>query len=151
VRESVDARLAIGGSVAAVLTVAAVVTLAGAGSHPGHPPVVRPGASSVGTGPVPTGRITGVLHEIGGPAPGRSPAVSGTVTAYRGRSDFSDPAATVVTDRQGLFRLTLPAGTYELGGAATGYESGARGSCVGGPVTVTAGAAATIEVICPVR
>jgi hypothetical protein len=79
--------------------------------------------------PQPDGVVTGLLVEFGGPSPGIRLLVPGHVTA-------TGPAATqtVIADRHGRFRFSLPPGVYHL----TAQSGGARCGRIQ-PVRVLAG------------
>jgi hypothetical protein len=70
------------------------------------------------SGTAATGSVRGRLIMVGGPAPGRSVPVPGTVAAYASPKLTGRPAARVTADQNGNFVLTVPAGTYYLAGTS---------------------------------
>src|SRR5262249_31184294 len=100
-----------------------------------------------GTAPSgPTGKVTGHLEMIGGPAPGIMLRVPGTVTAVSpGRTQQASAG------KDGLFTLVLPAGRYALTGISPQYNDG-RAPCVAAtPVVVREGAVTRADVTCAMR
>ena len=65
-----------------------------------------------------TGSVRGRLMMVGGPAPGRSVPVPGTVTAYTSPKLTGMPVGRATADDDGNFVLTAPAGTYYLTGTS---------------------------------
>jgi hypothetical protein len=94
----------------------------------------------IGGGRQSTGTITGALRVVGGPAPGTSAAVGGTIH-INGR----DGNLPLTTRRDGTFSALLRAGDYTVTGTARG--SGLTCSA-DNPVVVTAGHTTHADVIC---
>jgi hypothetical protein len=103
--------------------------------------LVLAGCSNGPSGP--TGTVTGHLVMAGGPAPGVTVRVPGTITAV-------SPSRTqqASAGKDGSFTLVLPAGTYTLSGTSPQYDDG-HGKCVAAaPVTVRQGAVTRADVTC---
>lgn len=99
------------------------------------------GCGSAPSGP--TGTVTGHLAMAGGPAPGVTLRVPGTVTASSASGTRQASAA-----KDGSFTLVLPAGRYTLSGTSPQYNDG-HGHCVAtAPVVVREGAVTRADVTC---
>jgi hypothetical protein len=94
----------------------------------------------------PTGTVTGHLVMAGGPAPGVTVRVPGTITASSASRTRQASAA-----QDGSFTLVLPAGSYTLTGTSPQYNDG-HGRCVAtAPVDVREGAVTRADVTCVMR
>lgn len=94
----------------------------------------------------PTGTVTGHLVMAGGPAPGVTVRVPGTITASSASRTHQASAAA-----DGAFTLVLPAGSYTLSGISPQYNDG-RAECVAAaPVVVREGAVTRADVTCVMR
>lgn len=80
------------------------------------PPSVQAAAGTQG------GTVIGKLVEVGGPAPGTGVGIPGRVTATSASGRHSSTSTT----SDGLFRLSLPAGTYLLTGNSSRFRSRGR-------------------------
>jgi hypothetical protein len=121
-------------SMYAALAVAALVGLAAA----------LGGCGSAPSGP--TGTVTGHLVMAGGPAPGVTLHVPGTITASSAGGTRQASAA-----EDGSFTLVLPAGRYTLSGTSPRYNDG-RAECLAtAPVVVRQGAVTRADVACSMR
>jgi hypothetical protein len=99
------------------------------------------GCGSAPSGP--TGTVTGHLVMAGGPAPGVTLRVPGTVMASSASGTRQASAA-----KDGSFTLVLPAGRYTLSGTSPQYNDG-HGRCVAtAPVVVREGAVTRADVTC---
>jgi hypothetical protein len=108
----------------------ATLALGGCGSAPGGP----------------TGTVTGHLVMAGGPAPGVTLRVPGTITASSASGTHQASAA-----EDGAFTLVLPPGRYTLTGTSPQYNDG-HGQCVAtAPVVVREGAVTRADVTCAMR
>jgi hypothetical protein len=112
----------------------AVAALAGA-------PFTLGGCGRAPSGP--TGTVAGHLVMAGGPAPGVTLRVPGTVTASSASGTRQASAA-----KDGSFTLVLPAGRYALSGTSPRYNDG-HGDCAAtAPVVVREGAVTRADVTC---
>jgi hypothetical protein len=94
----------------------------------------------------PTGTVTGRLVMAGGPAPGVTVRVPGTITASSASRTHQASAA-----QDGSFTLVLPAGSYTLTGTSPQYNDG-HGRCVAtAPVDVREGAVTRADITCVMR
>ena len=104
---------------------------------------------------LPEGDVTGAINLVGGPAGTSSTPAAGEVFAYRDAGLSGQPVATTRTSADGRFRLRLPLGRYYLAGTSPSFSidpKPAKPPCrAAAAVDVTAGGAATADVICPVR
>ena len=100
--------------------------------------------------------VEGVLHQVGGPAPGFDRPTAGTVTVYPDTGEGEgqliveltggEPVARFGTDSTGEFRIDLPPGTYLLTAVfVQGYPCSAQ------RVEVEAGQYPDITVTCPIE
>jgi len=94
--------------------------------------------------PGPTGTVTGTLQAVGGPSGAGPRALSGQVTLYgpRGKN------ASITVGANGRFSVPATAGTYTVSGQSSQYKGGTADCHAAGPVTVTKGATAKVEVDC---
>jgi hypothetical protein len=91
----------------------------------------------------PAGTVTGHLVMAGGPAPGVTLHVPGTITASSAGGTRQASAA-----KDGSFTLVLPAGTYTLTGTSPQYGDGHDNCVAVAPVVVRAGAVTRADVTC---
>jgi hypothetical protein len=114
--------------------------------------------------PLAIGTITGVLEEVGGPAPGAAHGLAGTVNVTNNAPSAEVPGCPpaaldvacaaslqVVTDASGHFRVDVPAGEYTVNGYSPQYLDG-NGGCGGGShLRVETAQTTPVEVVCPIR
>ncbi len=104
-----------------------------------------------------TGTVSGTLSMTGGPAPGVSIPVAGTVTLARSSAaqyeDESHPTGSTVevpVGEDGTFSIDVPAGRYEVGGTSPSFGDSAY-QCSGVVVRVTGTSPASADVVCHMR
>ncbi|HWL41913.1 MAG TPA: hypothetical protein VNQ73_03135 [Ilumatobacter sp.] len=102
-----------------------------------------------------TGTVAGSLALVGGPAPGVSQPVAGTVSLRQqlppnGTGTPWLANADLTTGTDGTFEFVVPVGTYEAWGMSPSYGAGI---CTGAgeSVTVSAGETVTIDLECRMR
>jgi hypothetical protein len=128
-------------TVSAALAWASVLALAGCGStseargDPDHP--ARPG------------RIEGRLVAIGGPDPGATRPLDGSVKLTR--QPGIDPPIEIEVGADGRFSRSLPPGTYRALGHSPHFGDNRSACFATDTVRVPAGGKAEIEVVCPMR
>jgi hypothetical protein len=81
----------------------------------------------------------------GGPAPGVTIRVPGTITAVS-----ASLTKQVIAGEDGAFTLVLPPGSYTLSGTSPQYNDG-RATCVADPLVVRAGTVTRMNVTCAMR
>jgi hypothetical protein len=91
-----------------------------------------------------SGRVTGALEAVGGPAPGTPRPLPGRVFFKSVGGELH--VASVATD--GKFSLILPAGSYTVTGRSRQYEGGNLDCRASGAVTVAAGGTVHVLVSC---
>ncbi len=100
--------------------------------------------------PAKTVTLTGYLYASGGPAPGTTYPVPGTITATNASGTFT---ATVASD--GRYSLPLPPGTYTVIATSPYVTSNARPvrcyPASADTVTVHTAQASVLDVYCPLK
>ena len=87
----------------------------------------------------------GTLRMIGGPAPGVSRPVAGTITI----ADATGRHCDLPVLATGSFDVMLPVGKYRVSGHSPDFGDG-KYECSGGVVTVTSARETAVTVVCPV-
>ena len=90
------------------------------------------------------GKLDGTLQAVGGPGETGPRALSGQVTFHGSTGHI----ATLGLTASGRFSANLPVGTYTVTGRSPQFEGGAGACQASGPVTVTTGATARVDVNC---
>jgi hypothetical protein len=99
--------------------------------------------------PLAIGTISGVLQEVGGPAPGAPRPVTGTIQIDNTTTDVHEVGVAVETDAHGRFRIDVPAGAHNLVATSPQYQGG-RSNCTAGTVIVRTGATVHVDVDCQI-
>jgi len=93
-----------------------------------------------------TGTVTGVLLEVGGPPPGHSTPVGGTIRLSGSSGTFSTQA-----NGDGRFSVAVPPGTYTIQGRPDHWGTAPGFPCGNDDVTVpTTGRSVATTVQCPI-
>ena len=128
-------------TVSAALALASALALAGCGT------------SSEARGdpdrPSRPGRIEGRLVALGGPDPGTTRPLDGSVKLTR--QPGIDPPIEIEVGTDGRFSRSLPPGTYRALGHSPHYGDNRPACFAADTVRVPAGGRVEIEVVCPLR
>jgi hypothetical protein len=105
------------------------------------------GANS-GCSEIQHGSIVGTLTMDGGPAPGISTAIPGTVTIS---NTDTGAVTTAAVDNDGHFAADVPAGTYTLSATSPRYNDNRSDCHAVEPVNVTQGETSTVDISCTMK
>lgn len=106
------------------------------------------GCTTVAASSTARGTVDGQFIRVGGPPAGAAVPLSGRLVAI----DSSGARFTEAVGNNGRFRLSLPAGTYQLVGYSPLVQGGKQRCSAAHPVHVRAGRTSRqIAVICSVR
>lgn len=104
-------------------------------------PILAAGCAATTANPHPSGTLHGTLVAVGGPAPGATRPLDGTVTVLRGTKPVAHLHAV-----GGRFTGTLETGTFTVtGGPGTGAL------CRPATVVISTGSTATVRVVCDLK